>query len=268
MPVAGFQLQKKVVPNEFERESQARFFNNSNDVSTGWEHKNDNGNVNENDDAADDTGNGNENDEEEYFKDAMMENNDDGASEDIDMDSSFFDNYAAENLSINISEEDFAKVCTELQKQKYGGQGARLNLTVLQLYELLKLKHEQKGRKVEGEMMLIFSYDGAVFCKNKNGESSILSYNVQLWHPSMAASELGEKKVTTATPSNIITFMQVICNEKLETVFPVIIEYYKSKRTSRLAVICIVNLSYRGCWFDGYFRTYRMMSFITKLMTL
>ncbi len=44
----------------------------------------------------------------------MMENNDDGASEDIDMDSSFFDNYAAENISINISEEYFANVCTEL----------------------------------------------------------------------------------------------------------------------------------------------------------
>ena len=44
--------------------------------------------------------------------------------------------------------------------------------------------------------------------------------------------------------------------------------FLDTKRTSRLAVICIVNLSYCGCWFDGYFQTQRMMSFITKLMTL
>ncbi len=29
LPVAGFQLQKKVVPNEFKCKSQAQFFNNS-----------------------------------------------------------------------------------------------------------------------------------------------------------------------------------------------------------------------------------------------
>ena len=108
--------------------------------------------------------------------------------------------------------------------------GARIQLSYEELMHFMEEKHVEYERMPDDNVIIIDSYDGASFRKNNKGNSSILSYNTSMWHPLMSESK---NPVTAASTGNILTFMQVICNEKPSTIFPVIKNVYKSKKKMR-----------------------------------
>ena len=94
--------------------------------------------------------------------------------------------------------------------------------------------HEGQNRMPTDYVIMMDSYDSAVFQRYNKGNCSILSYNALMWHPKMSWLP---KPILTTTTRIIVTFMQVICNKKVETIFPIIYHIYESKRKIRLKEI-------------------------------
>ena len=106
---------------------------------------------------------------------------------------------------------------------------ARITGGFEKICNLMVEKHVTKKRKINGEVLVIDSYDGAVHNRSKTGDSSIISFSSQL----VSSSLLKHEGVSAGNSLNILTWQQVICSEKSENVFPAIKEHYGSKKIMR-----------------------------------
>ena len=79
-------------------------------------------------------------------------------------------------------------------------------------------KHIKKGREVKGNIMVLDSSDGAVHSSTNTNNSGIVSYSSQLFHQDYFADG-----ISTASSSNILTWMNSLTDETMATVFPLII---------------------------------------------
>ena len=77
------------------------------------------------------------------------------------------------------------------------------------------------------ELIIINSYDGAEHSKNHKSETSLISFSSQLFNEKII-QELG---YSTASPNNILTWMQLRGPEKPQNVLPVATEVYKEIKT-------------------------------------
>ena len=97
--------------------------------------------------------------------------------------------------------------------------------------DLLVKKHLKDSRVVDGKVIIIDSYDGALHAEsNKNGRSSIVSFSSQM----LSSSLLKYKGVTAGSSLNILTFQQMLGDEKAMNLFPAIENIFKTKSEIRL----------------------------------
>ena len=82
-------------------------------------------------------------------------------------------------------------------------------------------KFVQRGWKVKGNMLVIDSYDGAVYLSTNTQDSSILFYSTLLFHP-----DYFSHGVSSTSSACILTWMNLSTGESWKTLF---IEY--SSRT-------------------------------------
>ena len=90
------------------------------------------------------------------------------------------------------------------------------------LKELMK-KHEKNGVHVRDEIAVIDCFDGAEHIQLDEGKINILSYNTQLFFSQTISV------ASTSSSFNILTWMQVLGEEKCANIFPVMIPHYREK---------------------------------------
>ena len=78
--------------------------------------------------------------------------------------------------------------------------------------------------------MVLDGFDGAVHTSTNTRESGIVSYSSQIFH-----SSFYEQNITTATSSNMLTWMQSITDESSATTFLLMMDIYKQQQTLRAA---------------------------------
>ena len=81
-------------------------------------------------------------------------------------------------------------------------------------------KHQEVGTKLEGNVLVLDSYDGAEHKQTKNGCTSIISFSLQIVSTQTAPS---------ASSNNILTWQQMVATEKAATIFPAINNIFFSK---------------------------------------
>ena len=73
--------------------------------------------------------------------------------------------------------------------------------------------------------MVINSLDGAIHSSTNIMESSIVSYGTQLFH-----LDFFDHEISSSASDNILTLIQSLTNEKMETIFPLIIPIYEEQK--------------------------------------
>ena len=91
---------------------------------------------------------------------------------------------------------------------------------------LLKADHLNNGRKLSGTVLVIDLYDGALHSNGRNERSSIISYSLQI----LISDTIRCKGGSAANSLNILTWQQVLADEKPEIVFLSIKDIFKKKR--------------------------------------
>ena len=74
-------------------------------------------------------------------------------------------------------------------------------------------------------IIILNSYDGAVHTSTNTANRSVLLYSTQLVHRYFFG-----KKIITSSSSNILTRQQVISDENLSTVFPVMESIFEQQQ--------------------------------------
>ena len=90
---------------------------------------------------------------------------------------------------------------------------------------LLRNIGEQK-RKVDSKVIVIDSYNGAIHKQSTKGNSSIISFNSQL----ISEDLLKCKGVSAGNSLNILTWLQMVCDEKAQNIFPAIRSVFETKQ--------------------------------------
>ena len=106
--------------------------------------------------------------------------------------------------------------------------GAKLRGTYTDYANMMIAKHSNSGRSIEGNALIIDSYDGAIHSNTDKKETNVVSYSSQLLTSSTVSA--GAKP---ASSWNILTWMQISGKEKCANIFPAIQDVYKEKRLLR-----------------------------------
>ena len=128
-------------------------------------------------------------------------------------------------LSVKTTEnnEDIKKVAKIFSNEK-----GYLVAVTEQGYEhylnLMIHKFVLRGWKVEDNMLVIDSYDGAVHSSTNTQDSGIVSYNTLLFHPNYFSHG-----VSSASSACILTWMNSLTGQSRETIFPLLIPIYKEQ---------------------------------------
>ena len=131
--------------------------------------------------------------------------------------------------------------------EKYEGGGYEAGMIVGGYPFFLTLlvdHHVERGRLLEGNIMVLDGFDGAVLTSTNTRESGIVSYSSQVFH-----SSFYEQNITTATSSNILTWMQSITDESRATIFPLVMDIYKQQQTLRVASTTTLD-GYTFCYYQ------------------
>ena len=94
--------------------------------------------------------------------------------------------------------------------------------------EMLKAKHSRLGRELDGDIIVLDSYDGAEHRWTLKKKTSIISFSSQLFTPAIVNSGL-----SAAESVNILTWQQMIGDEKVCNLFPALEEIYERKKVLR-----------------------------------
>lgn len=100
-----------------------------------------------------------------------------------------------------------------ISNMKYDGDtviGAKIEGTMEDYINLMRNKHISKGRKIDGEdLILISSFDGAEIMQSNKQKRSVISFSSSL----ITASMINKRQVTSGQTSNILTWQQVLGKE-------------------------------------------------------
>ena len=110
---------------------------------------------------------------------------------------------------------------------------------------LMLKKHQSNNKLVKGEVIVLDSYDGAEHYASNAIKASITPYNSQIFAKSMQDDE---NQTTTAESFNILTQQQILADEKLENIIPVVESMCEEKSQLMEKANSIVN----GCNFNFY----------------
>lgn len=137
-----------------------------------------------------------------------------------------------------------SKCYLNYEKDIGGGYEAGMIVGGFHYYLALMIDHHlERGRLLVGNIMVLDSYDGAVHTPTNTKESCIVSYNSPVFH-----SSFSEYNITTATSSNILTWMQSITDESRATNFPIMMAIYEQQKILRVAS----TTTLAGCTFSCY----------------
>ena len=100
-------------------------------------------------------------------------------------------------------------------------------------------KHEEKLTTVSGDFIVIDSYDGAEHSRNDEGRTNVLSYSSQVFNNQTLA--MG---TSTSSSFNILTWMQMVGEEKPANIFPVVKDHYDEKHRMRSASSVVENYTF------------------------
>ena len=120
--------------------------------------------------------------------------------------------------------------------------GAKIKGTYQNYLQLMMKKHEEKLTTVSGDFIVIDSYDGAEHSRNDEGRTNVLSYSSQVFNNQTLA--MG---TSTSSSFNILTWMQMVGEEKPANIFPVVKDHYDEKHRMRSASSVVEN-----CTFNYY----------------
>ena len=95
--------------------------------------------------------------------------------------------------------------------------------------ELLEKKHVEQGRKIEGNVAVIDSFDGAEHLRSKKSITSVISFSTSLLCPSW----INSRTVTAGSSLNLLTWQQMRGTETIYTMKPAVESYYASKKVLR-----------------------------------
>ena len=81
-------------------------------------------------------------------------------------------------------------------------------------------------QKKEEDVVIIDSYNGAIHVKTDAGNTNIISYNTSMF----TSNGMNLKTTTAASSFNIMTFQQMMCEEKSSNVTPSVKSIYEDKK--------------------------------------
>ena len=94
-----------------------------------------------------------------------------------------------------------------------GIRGAKIQGGYKEAFNLMLETHKKYNRKVCGKVIVLNSADGARYIDHVSlSESNVISFNAQIWAKSL------KEFFTTLNSLNIVTFLQITADEKLEYV--------------------------------------------------
>ena len=147
--------------------------------------------------------------------------------------------------TIEVKDLDIDKALKTIKKDTIGVQGARIEGKYSDYINLMLQKHLSNNKLVKGEVIVLDSYDGAEHYTSNAIKASITSYNSQIFAKSMQDDE---NQTTTAESFNILTWQQILADEKLENIIPVVESIYEEKSQLMERTNSIVN----ECNFNFY----------------
>ena len=123
--------------------------------------------------------------------------------------------------------QNVKKVAKILTKQK-GYLMAKIEQGYEHYLKLMLNKFVLRRWKVRGNMLVIDSYNGAVHSSTNTKDSGIVSYSILLLHPDYFAH-----RVSSASSSCILTWINLLTGESWETLFPLLILIYTEQQLLR-----------------------------------
>ena len=147
--------------------------------------------------------------------------------------------------TIEVKDLDVGGALKRIKKDTIGIEGAKIEGKYIDYLNLMIKKHQSNERQVKGEVIVIDSYDGAEHYTSNATKASITSYNSQIFAKSM---QHDEEEISTAESFNILTWQQILADEKLENIIPVVESIYEEKSQLMERTNSIVN----ECNFNFY----------------
>ena len=95
---------------------------------------------------------------------------------------------------------------------------------------IMAKKHQQKNRKLFGNVIVLDSYDGAEHKRTRKGKTGIVSFSSQMFSASTV-----EDGASPAKSLNILTWQQMVGDKKDTNVFPAVKKIYSVKERMREA---------------------------------
>ena len=161
---------------------------------------------------------------------------------------------------IGNTEIKFEDALEQIQKENSKNKiisSAKLSGDYIDYCNLLVKKHRKHQRKVEGNVIVIDSYDGAMHKKTSNGKCSVISFSSQLINSDI----LKHDGVTAGNSLNILTWQQMIADEKPQYIYLAIETIFETKKemkvkqaeTSNHVILCTysetkVQVHHAGQW--------------------
>ena len=122
-------------------------------------------------------------------------------------------------------------------------EGAKIAGTYTDYLNLMLRKHQSQNKALEGKVLVVDSYDGAEHSKNEEGRVNVLSYSTQMF-----TNKSLFQGFSSSSSFNILTWLQMLGEEKPSFIFPVIEQHYEEKHKIRSSGETIENSS--PCFYD------------------
>ena len=130
----------------------------------------------------------------------VMYNHEDIEDEELNFDTQYSTAKGTDKFKIKVKGQSFNKFYKKKIDTSDGVAAAKLSLSYVEMVQFMINKHKSQGRHSSGNLMVIDSYDAAIFRSNNTSDRSCLSYSSLINLPSF--SKTG---ISTSTPGAVLT---------------------------------------------------------------